>query len=77
MTSNFLNLELCNFIISDALASDEDEIDEEGQQYLEKLEKSVSVTKNALSYDVAAIQWIASCHKNRMTTCVITLGTYT
>ena len=26
----------------DALASDEDEVDEEGQQYLEKLEKSVS-----------------------------------
>ena len=26
-----------------------------------------------LSYDVAVIQWITSCHKNRMTTCVITL----
>ena len=26
-----------------------------------------------LSYDVAVIQWIASCHKNRMTTRVITL----
>ena len=26
-----------------------------------------------LSYDVAIIQWIMSCHKNRMTTRVITL----
>ena len=26
-----------------------------------------------LSYDVAVIQWITSCHKNRMTTRVITL----
>ena len=29
------------FSVTDALASDEDEIDEAGQQYLEKLEKSV------------------------------------
>ena len=27
-----------------------------------------------LSYDVAVIQWITSCHKNRMTTRYITLG---
>ena len=27
-----------------------------------------------LSYDGAVIQWITSCHKNRMTTCYITLG---
>ena len=27
-----------------------------------------------LSYDVAIIQWITSCHKNRMTTRYITLG---
>ena len=27
-----------------------------------------------LSYDVAVIQWIMSCHKNRMTTRVITLA---
>ena len=26
-----------------------------------------------LSYDVAVIQWITSCHKNRMTTSVVTL----
>ena len=26
-----------------------------------------------LSYDVAVFQWITSCHKNRMTTRVITL----
>ena len=26
-----------------------------------------------LAYDVAVIQWITSCHKNRMTTRVITL----
>ena len=26
-----------------------------------------------ISYDVVVIWWIASCHKNRMTTCVITL----
>ena len=29
-------------------------------------------TYNALSYDVAVDQWITSCHKNRMTTRVIT-----
>ena len=28
---------------------------------------------NILPYDVAVIQWITSCHKNRMTTRVITL----
>ena len=27
-----------------------------------------------LSYDVAVIQWIMSCHKNRMTSRVITLA---
>ena len=27
-----------------------------------------------LSYDVAVIQWITSCHKKRMTTRYITLG---
>ena len=26
-----------------------------------------------LSHDVAGIQWITSCHKNHMTTCVLTL----
>ena len=26
-----------------------------------------------LSYDVAVIQWVMSCHKNQMTTSVITL----
>ena len=30
--------------------------------------------KSYLSYDVAVIQWITSCHKNRMTTRYITLG---
>ena len=29
--------------------------------------------KITLSHDVAVIQWITSCHKNRMTTRVITL----
>ena len=29
--------------------------------------------KHILSYDVAVIQWITSCHKNHMTTRVITL----
>ena len=29
--------------------------------------------KNYLSYDVDVFQWITSCHKNRMTTRVITL----
>ena len=29
--------------------------------------------KTVLSYDVAVIQWITSCYKNRMTTRVITL----
>ena len=32
-----------------------------------------NVLQRRLLYDVAVIQWIASCHKNRMTTCVITL----
>ena len=27
----------------------------------------------SLSYDVTVFQWITSCHKNRMTTCVLTL----
>ena len=27
--------------------------------------------KELLSYDAAVIQWITSCHKNHMTTCVI------
>ena len=31
------------------------------------------IPENVLSYDVAVIQWITSCHKNRMTTRVITL----
>ena len=33
----------------------------------------VKTTENYLSYNVAVIQWITSCHKNRMTTHVITL----
>ena len=28
----------------------------------------------SIYHDVAVIQWITSCHKNRMTTCYITLG---
>ena len=32
------------------------------------------LTYFALSYDVAVIQWLTSCHKNRMTTRYITLG---
>ena len=32
-----------------------------------------SIVDFHLSYDVAVIQWIKSYHKNRMTTCVITL----
>ena len=34
---------------------------------------SIIVSKIHLSYDVAVFQWITSCHKNRMTTHVITL----
>ena len=30
-------------------------------------------TNKTLSYDAAVFQWITSCHKNRMTTRVITL----
>ena len=33
----------------------------------------VAFNKRNLSYDVAVIQWIMSCHKNRMTRRVITL----
>ena len=36
------------------------------------VEKTVSYL--FLSYDVAVIQWLTSCHKNRMTTRYITLG---
>ena len=35
--------------------------------------KKESMSKFNLSYDVAVIQWITSCHKNHMTTHVITL----
>ena len=35
--------------------------------------KTISSENMFLSYDVAVIQWIMSCHKNRMTTRVITL----
>ena len=34
---------------------------------------SLKVSKSYLSYDVAVIPWITLCHKNRMTTRVITL----
>ena len=37
------------------------------------LNRVILKTYNFLSYDVAVIQWITSCHKNRMTTRVITL----
>ena len=30
-------------------------------------------SEKKLTYDIAVIQYITSCHKNRMTTCVITL----
>ena len=33
----------------------------------------VTFAQEILSYDVAVFQWITSCHKNRMTTRVITL----
>ena len=36
-----------------------------------KKQQQNNITK--LSYDVAVIQWINSCHKNRMTTRVVTL----
>ena len=37
----------------------------------------VTITYSYLSYDVAVIQWITSCHKSRMTTrVIITLGAY-
>ena len=34
---------------------------------------TITVVQLDLSHDVAVIQWIASCHKNRMTTRVVTL----
>ena len=34
---------------------------------------TVSMHYEHLSYDAAVFQWITSCHKNRVTTCVITL----
>ena len=34
----------------------------------------IKVMEICLSYDVAVIQWLTSCHKNRMTTRYITLG---
>ena len=39
-------------------------------QFIKKL---IIATYNLLSYDAAVFQWITSCHKNRMTTRVITL----
>lgn len=45
---------------NEALASDEDEIDEEGQQYIEKLEKSVSnvkLSQTDFRYLVCSFQW--------------------
>ena len=33
----------------------------------------VTFAQEILSYDVAVFQWMTSCHKNRMTTRVITL----
>lgn len=35
---------VCCLFVAEVLASDEDDIDEEGQQYLEKLAKAVSYT---------------------------------
>ena len=35
--------------------------------------KTATSYDNYLSYDAAVFQWITSCHKNRMTTRVITL----
>ena len=34
---------------------------------------SMHILKTSLSYDVAEIQWMILCHKNHMSTCVITL----
>ena len=35
---------------------------------------SIGIEYNSLSYDVAVIQWLTPCHKNRMTTRYITHG---
>ena len=37
---------------------------------------TVNTEYSQLSYNVAVIQWITSCHKNRMTTRYITLGSW-
>ena len=39
-----------------------------------KTQKQMDITHFRLSYDVAVIQWLTSCHKNRMTTRYITLS---
>ena len=37
------------------------------------MKSSICIAKIVLSHDVAEIQWITSCHKNRMPTRVLTL----
>ena len=39
-----------------------------------KIQRLLEMPYCRISYDVAVIQWIMSCHKNRMTTLVITLA---
>ena len=41
--------------------------------YSFKINSDLHTTDRTLSYDVAVFQWITSCHKNHMTTRVITL----
>ena len=43
-------------------------------QFFTRLICASASVNNRLSYDVAVIQWLTSCHKNRMTTRYITLG---
>ena len=47
-------------------------VDRTSNSYLFQRSKQ-EFMQNKLSYDIAVIQWITSCHKNRMNTRVITL----
>ena len=52
-------------------------LDQEGQFERDATPKGkiCSIESNFFSsYDVVVIQWITSCHKNHMNTCVITLS---
>ena len=61
-----------SFIIGPGYA--EVQLDAEKEKKKKKKRKKMDITHFRLSYDVAVIQWLTSCHKNRMPTRYITLS---